>query len=358
MRVGILLLLAVLVLGTGGALAAISISNTLTPSYGTVDYTITSDGTKSGSYTVTENQGASNTLVKIESVNVYGASSFTGDISAETNYGDYADTSVDFTGTGGDVKVDNFNMYAYLTPNLAWTGQYTGAVKAEYIEFDGYAYTRDDTSNSKGYQNSYLDDWDTHGYTCGDADFTASNVYTTDQAGGSYDPNEFDVGQSDYAKSWGGQGTYAMSNVEYGSFSIGSTTRASSEYWELGDPYSTSTDFNDNYIEADSSWNGYFQYGPLTFSINTPAMNYADADIAYSNTDFGVKGFAGSQYDNEDSGDYGAYAESYYYFPHTTQDNIKTDVQEDVPLPGINNIFAYGYVNVPQNIVKSDIIYY
>jgi hypothetical protein len=350
MRVGILLLLAVLFLGTGGALAAISISNTLTPSYGTIDYSITSDGTKTGSYTVTENQGASSTLVKVEGVNVYGASSFDADITAETNYDDFAETTFYATGSS-DVKVDNFNLYGYLTPNLAWTGSYTGAAKADYMEWEETAYTRDDTSNDQGYQYA----WNEVETDTGSSypDYSASQVYTTSQAGGSYDTTEWPVGQSSYAKSWGGDGTYAMANIEYGSFSIASTSRASSEYWYFDDPYAESYDFNDNYIE---SWSGdyqYFEYGPLTFTINTPAMNYADADIAYSNTDLGVKGYAGAEMDQEEAG-----AEWYDYFPHTDRYTEDYAEQEYIPLSTFQNVFSYGYVNVPQNIVKADVVFY
>jgi hypothetical protein len=349
----------------GGALASISISNTLSPSYGTIDYSVQSDGTKSGNYVITENQGASSTLVKVEGVNVYGANYFDGDIAADTNYGDHAETHVEFTGSS-DVKVDNFNLYGYLTPNLAWTGQFTGSVKAEYIDFgydssssigDGYdeAWTRDETDGPQGYQSSTLYDGIYTYSPSADPDFTASNVYTTNQAGGSYDPTEFDVGQSSYAKSWGGQGTYAMSNLEYGSFSIASTTRAPDEYWVIGDPYVYSDDFqgSSNYIEAWSADDQYFEYGPLTFTVNTPAMNYADADIAYSNTDFGVKGYAGAEMDQEEAG-----AEWYYYFPHTDRYTEDYAEQEYIPLSTFQNVFSYGYVNVPQNIVKADVVFY
>jgi hypothetical protein len=356
-RVGTLLILAVLALGMDGALGAISITNTLSPGYGTIDYSITSDGTQMDNYAINENQGYDSTQVKIEGVYVRDATSFTGDISATTYYGDHADTSVDFSGSS-DVKVDNFNIYGYLTPNLAWTGQYTEEVEAEHISFDGNAYTRDDTPNSKGYQDSNLGPWKTEGSTAGSADFTASEVYTTNQAGGSYDPTEYNVGTQN---AWGGEGTYAMSNVESGSFSIASTTRASDEDWEINDPHAYSQDsqvaVTNHYIEASAGDVQRFEYGPLTFTVNTPAMNYADADIVYSDTDFGVSGYAGAEMDQQKT-----YAERYNYFPRTDLYLEDDDKQDHKPLSTFDNVFSYGYVNVPQNILhsilKADVIFY
>jgi hypothetical protein len=364
LRVGILLLLAVMALGMGGALAAISITNTLSPSYGTIDYSIVSDGTKTGNYVITENQGDSNTLVKVEGVNVYGASSFIGSISAETNYGDYADTSVDFSGSS-DVKVDNFNLYGYLTPNLAWTGQYTGDVEADYIDFFGCASTNG-ISSEKGYQYTNFN-YMTEGVfipayvgTNDGPDFTASQVYTTSQAGGSYDNTEYDVGTQN---TWGGEGTYAMSNVESGSFGINPSDRSANEYWNLYTE-AFATDFQGNYIMTSDSpiqpgvasddglFGVTFGEGPLTFTVNTPAMNYADADIVYSKMDFGVNGYAGSYTDQH------AYAQWHYYFPYISQNSNKNAGQDNIPLSSFENVFTYGYINAPQNIVMADVIYY
>ena len=346
MRVGILIMLAVLAMGTNGALAAISISNTLSPSYGVIDYSIDSDCIKTGNYAITENQGASSTYVAVTGVNGYGGSYFDADMDVDTNYGDWAWTNADFD---YNVKVDNFNLYGYMTPNLAWAGQYTEYVKADSIDFETEASTRDEDYDPIGYQETDVD-WYTSGSTDTNADFSASQVYITSQAGGSYDSTEFNVGTEN---AWGGEGTYAMSNVEYGSFSIAATTRADSEYWDLCDQEAYAYDFDDDDIYVDAAEDNYFEYGPLTFTINTPAISYADADMVYANTDLGVTGHAGAEMDL----DY-AEAEWDYYFPYSNRYKYDDLYEEYIPLSSFDNVFIYGYINAPQDIFKLDLIYY
>ena len=79
--------------------------------------------------------------------------------------------------------------------------------------------------------------------------------------------------------------------------------------------------------------------GPFTFAINSPAINYADADLVYSNADISATG----------SGVLSANGVAVW----NSLPIIKTGSK---PLPC--NIFTYGYINVPQDIWKADSIFY
>jgi hypothetical protein len=360
MRVRILLLLAVLAIGTNGTMALpVSIANTLTANYGTLGYSISTDGTQSGQWSVQEHLGTSDadpTYTYITGGDFKDATQFTGSITATTKAGDQATSGVTF-GKGMDksTEVDDFNLYGYMTPNLAWTGTYTGTVTSNYISFIGNAYTRGSTSNSKGYQGSALGPWDTidnnnnnnnnNGNT--NPDFTASQVYTTSQAGGSEDNIAFNVGTQN---SWGGKGTYAMSTMEYGSFGIAATSRANKESWNIEKPHADSN-FQGGIIVAASNTLTTIGGGPLTFIVNSVAMNYADADIEYSNTDLGVSGASCATMNNNMgtvaiANDYPGIANSQH-----------NSGQNNVPLTSFANVFSYGYINVPQNII-TNIVYY
>ncbi len=346
MRIRYLLLLVGLVLGVSGA-GAFTISNSVTTSFGgTLSYSITGDGI-TGPFTINQADESNYAYLNVLGVNVKGVTTFTATTTADDGNGDRATSTLaagKATGKPGYVvtQVQNLNTYAYVTPNLAWTGIYTDKIEACSINTGPAtavpgispaapvtgAYTRFNAPVNS--QNSNLA-WFTTNGAPGNGDFTAKQIYITSQAGGSYDNTQFS-----------GR-TYAMSNMEYGLF----ISSGPLKQWTLPQDATSKNYIND--IRA-GSLNPVVPMipavpvveiagGPFTFAINSPAINYADADLVYSNADLSATG----------SGVLSANGVAVW----NGLPIIKTGSK---PLPC--NVFTYGYINVPQNIWKADSIFY
>jgi hypothetical protein len=338
----LLLLVVALFLGLPGAMAFTDVTGSLDTSYGNIDYSITGNGAQTQAATVDQSQSASNAHIFVEGFSAAGTTSddFNAWIEANTDAGDYAYSSLD---ADGATLVDNLNLYGFITPNLAWTGIYVDEVKATYMELYGDTYNKDE---DEPYQETYLD-WEGT-YTLSTADYYAKQVWMTNQAGGSADPGEFPVGQTN---GFNGEGTYAMSNMEYGTFGISGPNQADG-YWSLDDEAWAYSPGTPDYLMAEVDYQ-YFRDGKLEFAVNTPAMNYADADVAYANTDLHVTG-AGLTYMDDDT-----FAESYWY-PPDTANNYKDDKEVDyIPLSTIDNVFSYALARAtPTRTIVADVVFY
>jgi hypothetical protein len=324
------------------------VSGDLDTSYGDISYLITNDAgsmAQTQAATVDQSQSASNAHIFVEGFSAAGTTSddFNAWIEANTDAGDYAYSSLD---ADGATLVDNLNLYGFITPNLAWTGIYVDEVKATDMELYGETY-----NNDEGEPYQYTDmDWDTNTYpTIDTADYYAKQVWMTNQAGGSADPGEFPVGQTN---GFNGEGTYAMGTMEYGTFGISGPNQGDG-YWCIDDEaHAYSPDSTSEYLLAEVDCHD-FRYGKLSFAINTPAMTYADADVAYTNTDFAVTG-AGLTYMDDETA-----AESYYYPPDTSRTYGDDKEVNYVPLSTIDNVFTYSLARAtPTRTIVSDIVFY
>jgi hypothetical protein len=140
--------------------------------------------------------------------------------------------------------------------------------------------------------------------------------------------------------------------MEYGTFGISGPNQADG-YWDLEDyAYAYSPDTTSDYLYADV-YDQYFYYGKLSFAVNTPAMTYADADVAYANTDFAVTGAGLTYMDDETEADSSEY-------PPDTSRTYEDDREVDyVPLSTIDNVFTYSLARAtPTRTVVSDIVFY
>jgi hypothetical protein len=339
----LLLLVVALFLGMPGAMAFTAVTGTLDTSYGDIDYSITGDGAQTQAATVDQSQSASNAHIFVEGFSAAGTTSddFNAWIEANTDAGDYAYSSLD---ADGATLVDNLNLYGFITPNLAWTGIYVDEVKATDMELYGDTYNK---AEDEPYQETDMT-WDTDSVDT--ADYYAKQVWMTNQAGGSADPGEFPVGQTN---GFNGEGTYAMGTMEYGTFGISGPNQADGSWNMYGEAYAYSPDTSSYYLLAELE-DQYFEEGKLEVAINTPAMNYADADVAYSNTDFHKVIGSGLTYMDAD-----LYADSYDYPPDTSRDYEDDKEVDYIPLSTIDNVFSYALARAtPTRTVVADIVFY
>jgi hypothetical protein len=343
----LLLLVVALFLGLPGAMAFTDVTGSLDTSYGDIEYSITGDGVQTQAATVDQSQSASNAHIFVEGFSMVGSDGedFDAWIEAETDAGDYAYSEL-YNYDGSVTLVDNLNLYGYITPNLAWTGLYVDEVKGSGLDFYAESYNKEDSIEP--YQSTYLD-WYTN-HDSDTPDYYAKQVWMTSQAGGSADPSQFPVGQTN---GFGGEGTYAMSNMEYGTFGIDGPESADDEWTLYQEAYSYDPYDDSYYLYATGADDQYFSYGKLSFKVNTPAMNYADADLAYSNTDFAVTGAGTSVMDQYVEG------ESYYYPPDTAHDVYDDKTIEDKPLSSFDNVFSYGLARAtPTKSIVGSVIFY
>ena len=126
-------------LGVSGA-GAFTISNSVTTSSGgTLSYSITGDGI-TGPFTINQADESNYAYLNVRGVNVKGVTTFTATTTADDGNGDRATSTLaagKATGKPGYVvtQVQNLNTYAYVTPNLAWTGIYADKIEGVFNKY-------------------------------------------------------------------------------------------------------------------------------------------------------------------------------------------------------------------------------
>ena len=83
-------------------------------------------------------------LVLIQGVTITNANAINSFLVAHSTGGDVAITGLDVLSTSGtaDSSVKNYNMYGYVTSNLAYAGQYADSITGEYIDMNSLSWNK------------------------------------------------------------------------------------------------------------------------------------------------------------------------------------------------------------------------
>jgi len=370
-----LLLLVGLVLAVSSAAAFTTINPTTTTAFGGIlSANIVGDGTlQAPLYTVDQVTGATDGHIFVKGINALGGTALTATTQAQTSGVAPYDIACSVLKAGKDagvvgdkiLQIQNLNTYAYVTRNLAWTGIYADKIEASAISTVGsYAQTRTagGSQATTGVQKTDLN-WLGANPTVvtGTSDFTATQIWYTNEAGGSYDTTQFPVGSH---TTWGGKGSYAMSNMNFGTFKSAGPNVATDKWDTVQSAVATDKFAATNTLQAGSStallsplpaYTNEFTAGGLTFKVNTPGVNYADSDLVYSNTDLGIVAGVGSGPTMQAVGT--GYWNNYYpksAFTNTQQVNSGGAKS----LLSFNNVFTYGYENSFTDAQQANVIFY
>ena len=109
-------------------------------SYGTKD-AATTQLTQNPTITATNNGAL---LVLIQGASITNANAINSFLLAHSTGGDVAITGLDVLSTSGtaDSSVKNYNMYGYVTSNLAYAGQYADSITGEYIDMTSQSWNK------------------------------------------------------------------------------------------------------------------------------------------------------------------------------------------------------------------------
>lgn len=149
-----------------------------------------------------------------------------------------------------------------------------------------------------------------------------------------------------------------MTNVESGTFDLNGKP-FSTNTWVLGQATrSTSPNGAGSFIQAGDTlgpqiWTGAAG-SKVSFKANSAAMNYADADVVYSNTDLGTTGagaFVGIMGENFNAVYSG-------YPPRTSQFIAQNKLVPAKQLTTFNNVFSWGLVKNTDNTIEANAVFY
>lgn len=146
----VLIALVVISLGITGGLAVapttIVIGDTISNANGQINYYIATDGVTSQApnyaYSGVGSTGALSAFITGASIRT--ATEIHTFMHAQTNFGDSAITGLDVVSNGAttDSSVTNYNMYGYLTGNLAYAGQYADRITGEQIDLRSQSFNK------------------------------------------------------------------------------------------------------------------------------------------------------------------------------------------------------------------------
>ena len=298
---------------------------------------------------------------------------------AQAAGGDVAESQLDVDGIAGaggaaaDASVKNYNMYGYVTPNLAYAGQYADSISGEQIDMNsqswnkgalltpsdqggevgslapgtiqasylGGSYATDASSVGQGLGRaivfpatgtmageSYAEKYATNKNPVAGGDtsiVTITNAYQFAQAGGSADPSAYPMGAWTQAVNDKGA---KMTSVTGGSILDKTGT----------------TYFGTNSLSASASASMTYS-GAGTLTSSAQEMGYADSSTVYANKDSLMSGNANTPYYSTTS------ATNLKGIPHSTiAAGGNTPVQA-----GQNELFTYSIVNAanPNGLSKA-----
>jgi hypothetical protein len=218
--------------------------------------------------------------VGIEGCSIQNANWIKGSLIANSAEGDYAEVLADIKGPGASVT--NYNLYGYVTPNLAWAGQYSDSIKGTSLDI--FSRSRNHAICPNGIGVADLDWSDSAAaksriFTSNAASpiYTVNGLWQDAMAGGSQNPAAYPRGE------------WAMSDLYNGAVTVDSTY--------LGDwaKIRTQSSYNDNSIGA---WAEFFTNSDYKgfIEINGPSIAYADSRMSYSNVDAAYIDFRGFAY--------------------------------------------------------------
>jgi hypothetical protein len=238
------------------------VSNSVTTGAGTVSYSIYySAGTLTHAPTeMTEEADNNAIIVAIKGCSISADNYINGRLDAHAAGGDWAYVYANAQGPGASFA--NYNLYGYVTPNLAWAGQYADSIKGSDITLGAHA-QNDITVSDYAVAESKLT---THNAIS--PDYTVNNWWQDSMAGGSYNPVAYPQGKWAMSDIYDGIATVDSSNVKDYVSLVTSRT-----YFAPGSPYPISTRGND------------WVYPINSIRVNGQSMGYADSKVSYSNVD-------------------------------------------------------------------------
>jgi hypothetical protein len=281
-----LLIALAIILGTPSAMGAVAVANSVTTGAGSIAYGIIySDtaGTLTQNPTVDVVSNNEFISVAVKGCSIKNADSINGGLVARSAGGDYAEVETNIKGPGASVT--NFNLYGYVTPNLAWAGQYADSMKGSSLDI--FARGMNHNTPCAFWDASSLDSaWARSGIFTSDASapvYTVKGLWQDAMAGGSQNPTAYP------------RGVWAMSDLYSGAVTVDSTYPGDWAKMRTASGYM-----------ADSSVGGsteFFTNSNLKgfVAVAGPSMAYADSRLGYSDLDAAYKDYRGFAYAYTDS---------------------------------------------------------
>lgn len=282
-----LLLALAIVLVAPGAMGAVAVRNSVTTGAGSIAYGIIySDTAGTLTQKPTEDVVANNEFISVavKGCSIKNANSINGGLVARSAGGDYAEVETNLVGPGASLT--NFNLYGYVTPNLAWAGQYADSIKGSSLDI--FARSRNHGIGPAGVNIADLD-W-TNSAGAKSSIFTSdatSPIYTVDKlwqdamAGGSQNPAAYP------------RGLWAMSDLYNGAVTVDSMY--SGDWAKMRTQSSYDSGHADSSMET---WAEFFTNSNLKGYVGVagPSLTYADSRMSYSNLDVAYRDHRGFAY--------------------------------------------------------------
>jgi hypothetical protein len=228
---------------------------------GSISYSISHDGGNVWQMP-SENieQGNNYIFAAIQGCSIQDANSISAYMDAKDCNGDTASVTADIEGPGASVT--NYQLFGWVSPNLAWTGQYADYIKGSDITLDAFGENYPWGSNM-GFAESKLE-----------TNYAYSPVYTVfnwwqDSMAGGYD-------------AW----NFAMSDIYSGTAVVDSTNgndridvRTESNYQSPGSSYPIYS-WADNYVSQDN----FISTNGISTAYSDSAISFSDVDSVTANS--------------------------------------------------------------------------
>jgi hypothetical protein len=281
MHLRLFVIFLILCTGISGVFGDVVVSDSVSTAAGSMSYSITkSDGIGLITQMPTVDLVSSNEYISVavKGCSIQGALSINGKLNAISAHGDIAEAIADIKGPGASVA--NYNLYGYVTPDLAWAGQYVGSARGTSIKLkaDG------DVPPHKAW-NPFAGGW-----TVTPSAWAGSVLLTNDAGSPVF---IIDNWYQDSMASHIGGSPWAMSDIYSGTGAV-----QSSEANDWIDVY-TGREFG-----TDSGANAWVPQENF-IHINSQSMAYVDPKMSYCSLDYaqaGVPGVYSYWYINQNTG--------------------------------------------------------